>query len=238
MIDVQIIPILNDNYCYILSQNDEIAVVDPGDGLAVLHALQSRGLSPSKIFITHHHSDHIAGIAAIKQAYGCAVSGPAAESHKIPGLDRLLNDADTVTLGDEELRVIATPGHTLGHISYWAPDSGMLFCGDTLFSLGCGRLVEGTPEQMFASLERLKDLPDETRVYCGHEYTLSNAKFCLSLAPESKILQEKMLMVAKLRANDLPTIPSTLAEEKTLNPFLQCKNAEAFKALRRSKDNF
>ncbi len=238
MIDVQLIPVLSDNYSYILTSNNDIAVIVPGDGLAMLHALQSRNLKPAKIFITHHHSDHIAGIAALKQAYNCIVFGPAAETNKIPGLDRLLNDGESVTLGGEELRVIATPGHTLGHIAFWAPQSGMLFCGDTLFSLGCGRLFEGTAEQMFASLERLKDLPDDTQIYCGHEYTASNAKFCQSLAPDDKGLKDKIALISKQRANSMPTIPTTLAEEKKLNPFLQCKNAEAFAALRRLKDNF
>lgn len=238
MMQIDIIPILADNYSYILTSGDDVAVIDPGDGQAMIYALQSRGLTPNKIFITHHHSDHIAGIADIKKTYGCTVYGPAAEDSKIPGLDHKLHDGDVVFLGDEEGRVIATPGHTLGHIVFWFPHSGVLFAGDTLFSLGCGRLLEGAPEHMYASLSRLKDLPDETQLYCGHEYTQSNAAFLLAQEPDNTALHDKMDWVKKQRANNQPTLPSLLGEEKKLNGFLTSKNAEAFAALRRLKDQF
>lgn len=238
MITVHLVPILSDNYSYILTAGEEVAVVDPGDGLALIAAFTQRDLIPQKIFITHHHSDHIAGIEALKNAYGCKVYGPAEESQKIPALDTLLADDDTVSFGEEKAHIIATPGHTLGHIAYWFPQSQILFAGDTLFSLGCGRLFEGTPEQMFTSLVRLKDLPNETRLYCGHEYTESNAAFCLSIDPDNEALQQKLQWIKKQRANHQPTLPALLGEEKSMNVFLTCENAEAFAALRRLKDNF
>ncbi len=238
MIDVHLIPILSDNYSYILTSGRDVAVIDPGDGQALITALNERGLTPQKIFITHHHSDHIAGIDILKNTYGCAVYGPADENQKIPALDTLLTEDEIISFGGEDVHILTTPGHTLGHIVYWFPQSQLLFAGDTLFSLGCGRLFEGTPAQMFDSLSRLKDLPDATRLYCGHEYTESNAAFCLSIEPDNQQLKEKINWIKKQRANRQPTLPSLLGEEKLLNVFLTCENAEAFAALRRLKDTF
>lgn len=192
MIHVDIVPILNDNYCYILSCGEDVAVVDPGDGAAVLRALEERGVAPSKILITHHHGDHIAGIDAIKNAYGCTVYGPAREAQKIPQLDVRLDDGATLTLGNEDVLVLLTPGHTAGHIVYWFEQSSLLFSGDTLFSLGCGRLLAGTAEEMFASLQKIKNLPDGTQIFCGHEYTLANAEFCRSIKPDDSALTDKI----------------------------------------------
>lgn len=238
MIKVEIVPILSDNYSYILQHGGDVAVVDPGDGRAVLTALEDRALTATKIFITHHHSDHIAGITEIKQAHRCAVYGPAAEAASIPALDHMLDDGDAVRIGGEAGLVMATPGHTLGHIAFWFAESGLLFAGDTLFSLGCGRLIEGTAEQMYASLDRLRDLPDDTKLYCGHEYSLANANFALSLDPNNQALLDKIAQLKKLRANNVPTLPATLGAEKALNPFLTSKSAAEFASLRRLKDVF
>ncbi len=238
MITVRLIPILADNYCYLLTHGEETAIVDPGDALSVLQALKEYDLKPTKIFITHHHGDHIAGILDIKRVYGCQVYVPAKEAFKIPGHDALLNDGESIMIGAEEGLVIATPGHTSGHLSFWFKDSRLLFTGDALFSLGCGRLMEGTAEDLYNSLQRLKDLPDDTQVYCGHEYTQTNAAFALSQDPNNQAIRDKLAHVKKLRANDLPTLPAMLGEEKALNPFLTCKSAEAFATLRRLKDQF
>lgn len=238
MISVELVPILQDNYCYLLKSANEIAIVDPGDAAPVLDALEKRGLRASTIFITHHHGDHTAGIEAIKKSHECTVYGPAAEADKIRHLDAVLNEGDTVSFGSEAANVIATPGHTAGHIVYHFPHSKLLFAGDTLFSLGCGRLFEGTADDMFSSLAKLKNLPDDTALYCGHEYTLGNAKFLLSVAPEHAGLQKKLADIENKRAKGVPTLPTTLGEEKALNLFLQCETAEAFAALRRLKDQF
>lgn len=238
MISVELIPILQDNYCYLLRNGDDVALVDPGEAAPVLDVLEKRRLRVSKILITHHHGDHTAGIDAIKKSHACTVYGPAAEADKIKHLDVLLYEGDSVSIGDEDANVIATAGHTLGHIVYHFPQSKLLFAGDTLFSLGCGRLFEGTAEDMFASLTKLKTLPDDTQLYCGHEYTLGNAKFLLSVAPDNAVLKNKLADVENKRARDVPTIPTTLGEEKSLNLFLQCETAEAFGALRRLKDQF
>lgn len=234
MITVTLIPILQDNYSYLLQYGDEVAIVDPGDAAPIIKALEQRGLRPSAILITHHHDDHTAGIAALKDKYDCTVYGPAAEAHKIPHLDTLVNDGDHVDFGTERARIIATPGHTAGHISYYFPESKLLFAGDTLFSLGCGRLLEGTADEMFASLNKLNSLPDDVQLYCGHEYTRANAAFFLSIAPDHAGLKRKYAAIDPA----VPTIPSTLGEEKALNLFLQCETAEAFAALRRKKDQF
>lgn len=234
MITVELIPILQDNYCYLLTSGNDVAIVDPGDAAPVLDILKQRGLTATKILVTHHHGDHTAGIADIKKAHGCTVYGPAKEAEKIDHLDILLKENDTVSIGNEDGIVIETSGHTAGHITYHFPHSKLLFAGDTLFSLGCGRLFEGTPDDMFASLNKLKLLPDDTLLYCGHEYTRANAAFLLSVAPDHAGLKKKAAEIA----HKMPTLPSTLGEEKTLNLFLQCETAEAFAALRRLKDQY
>lgn len=238
MIFVDLIPILQDNYCYLLTSGEDVVVIDPGDSIPVLKILDERGMRATKILITHHHGDHTAGIAHIKKEHGCAVFGPAKEADKISGLDILLREGDPVSVGDEAGYIIETAGHTTGHITYHFPQSKLLFAGDTLFSLGCGRLFEGTPEDMFASLEKLSSLPDETQLYCGHEYTLSNALFLLSIAPDHAGLKNKLIDIEQKRAGNMPTLPVALSEEKQLNLFLQCETAEAFAALRRLKDQF
>lgn len=229
---VQIVPSLKDNYIFLLAAAPSpggdnapvpvpVAVIDPGDADAAIKALENRGLVPTHVFNTHHHSDHTAGNQALKARYGAVVIGPRADQARIPELDQLVGDGDTFMFGNHRVEVIETPGHTLGHISFWLPDDQKLFCGDTLFAMGCGRLFEGTPEQMWTSLSRLRDLPPETQVYCAHEYTLSNARFARGVDPDNPALAERVRLVEGLRSRNLPTIPSTIAEERATNPFLR-----------------
>ena len=218
---IEQIPILSDNYCYVLESGDAVAVVDPGDAGPVLRFLKERGLRVTHILNTHHHGDHINGNAAVKEAYQATLIGPLEDADRIAGLDRGVGEGETLTIGSHNARVIATPGHTRHHISFWFAEAQALFCGDTLFSLGCGRLFEGTPDQMWSSLLKLRELPPETLIYCGHEYTQSNAKFALTIDPENKKLQERVNQVDQLRRENKPTIPISLRIECETNPFLR-----------------
>src|SRR5690606_7382787 len=204
------------------------------------------------IFITHHHLDHVEAIAELKAAFGSRVVGPRAEADKIEGLDELVGDGDRVRLGETVFDIIATPGHTLGHIVYHDAENKHLFSADALFSLGVGRMFEGTPGPMWSGLERLRDLPDDTLVYCGHEYAQSNAKFALSIDPDNAALRQRAAEVDALRAAGKFTIPFRLGEDKRANPFLRADTpelarhyglqgadpAEVFAAIRKGKDNF
>ena len=243
-LDIDILPALSDNYVYLLREPD--SGTEP-----VIAALEARGLGLDLILNTHHHGDHIGGNAALKARYGARIVGPRSEISRIPALDRTVGQGDEVAVGGELATVIETPGHTSGHIAYFFPTSKALFCGDTLFALGCGRLFEGTPEQMWTSLLKLRDLPDDTRVYCGHEYTQSNARFALTVEPDNRFLAERARQIDATRAEGRPTIPSTLAEEKATNPFLRadvdslkrgigmpgCSPVTAFAELRGRKDH-
>ncbi len=217
------IPVLNDNYVYLARepQSGAVGVVDPAVHEPVLAELQRRNWTLTHILNTHHHPDHVGGNVALKQATGCKVIGPEADADRIPGLDIAVGDNEGINLGNETARVFDVPGHTKGHIAYWFADSQALFCGDTLFALGCGRLFEGTPAQMWSSLTKLRRLPDETRVYCAHEYTESNARFAVTVEPGNAALQQRYARIRELRAAGKPTVPSTLAEEKATNPFLR-----------------
>ncbi len=217
------IPVLNDNYVYLARepQSGAVGVVDPAVHEPVLAELQRRNWTLTHILNTHHHPDHVGGNVALKQATGCKVIGPEADADRIPGLDIAVGDNEGINLGNETARVFDVPGHTKGHIAYWFADSQALFCGDTLFALGCGRLFEGTPAQMWSSLSKLRRLPDETRVYCAHEYTESNARFAVTVEPDNAALQQRYARIRELRAVGKPTVPSTLAEEKATNPFLR-----------------
>jgi hydroxyacylglutathione hydrolase len=253
-IDVKIIPALSDNYIYLLRERSSgaVAVIDPGDDEPVKAALNRLGWRLTHIVITHHHADHTAGNLSLKTAYQCPIVGPAAEAARIPGLDEQVAEGDTYRIGNVEAKVIETPGHTLGHISFWLEESADLFCGDTLFVMGCGRLSEGTPEQQWSSLRKLRALPNETKIYCGHEYTQANARFALSVEPDNEALQERAHVVDELRSGGKPTVPSTIGDEKATNPFMRCddkkflkaaglngkKPTEAFAEVRRRKDNF
>ncbi len=228
------------------------AAIDAPEEAPIRARLAERGWRLDHIFTTHHHIDHVEANLPLKASFGCTITGPAGESEKIPGIDRAVSEGDTITLGGTEIEVIETPGHTLGHITFWIPSAKVAFVADTIFSMGCGRVLEGTMEMMWSSLEKLLALPDETAIYCGHEYTVANAKFALSVEPGNAALVKRDADVKRLRQDGKPTLPTTMALEKATNPFLRVNEpeiraalglekatpAEIFGELRRRKDNF
>lgn len=220
MLSVLALPAFTDNYIWLIHNQRVALVVDPGDHLPVVQTIDQLGLELLAILNTHHHADHVGGNLALYQRYGCAIYGPAMES--IPGLTHPLGEDDQISFPDLELsfRIINTPGHTMGHIAYYG--AGYLFCGDTLFGCGCGRLFEGSPAQMHQSLSRLAQLPDHTLVCCAHEYTLSNICFALSVDGGNPALLRREQADRRRREQGLPTLPSTLELEKATNPFLRC----------------
>lgn len=222
-LDIVQIPVLTDNYVYLAHEptTGATAVVDPAVTEPVFVELERRGWVLTHILNTHHHMDHVGGNLEIKDRTGCVIVGPRADRDRIPGIDIEVGEGDSYFLGAAEARIFDVPGHTRGHIAYWFADSDALFCGDTLFAMGCGRLFEGSPLQMWTSLSKLLDLPDATRIYCAHEYTEANGRFALSVEPDNPALQSRMQQVLNLRAAGQPTVPSTLAEEKRTNPFLR-----------------
>ncbi|MBP5947720.1 MULTISPECIES: hydroxyacylglutathione hydrolase [Pseudomonas] len=255
MIQISALPAFTDNYIWLLQDHRTqcCVVVDPGDAAPVLAWLDAHpGWTLSDILITHHHHDHVGGVERLKQASGATVYGPASEN--IPARDVALKDNDSVSVLGWDFDVYAVPGHTLGHIAYY--HHGLLFCGDTLFAAGCGRLFEGTPEQMHHSLSRLAALPEDTLVYCTHEYTLSNLKFAAAVEPSNADIAARLEKVTQQRQNGVMTLPSTLALEKLTNPFLRTAEtlvtqkvderegaqnrapSEVFAALRAWKDTF
>lgn len=236
--NITLVPILNENYSYILESGGEVAVVDPGEPAPIEYELEQQGLRPSFILNTHHHTDHIAGNKQLQKKYEAKIIAPALEQKRIPDIDKGVSDGESFMLGNEKISIIGTPGHTKGHICFYAKESAALFCGDTLFSMGCGRLFEGTPEQMWESLQKIMALPDHTQIYCAHEYTQKNGEFCLAIEPDNANLIERMNEVKKLRANGQPTIPSSLGTEKKTNVFLRSGKAAAFAQLRRLRDSF
>ncbi len=220
------IPILSDNYVWtLLDTNQPTAViVDPGEAKPVIHFLKQHELTLCGILITHHHWDHTGGIAELKNQYDIPIYGPANET--IDGLSVPLQPDQIIQLKSFPLtlQVIGIPGHTLGHVAYYSP--GILFCGDTLFAAGCGRVFEGTAAQMYASLQKIAALPDNTKIYCAHEYTLNNLRFAEQVEPENKKIKERLVRVSDLRKKNLPSLPSLLKEEKETNPFLRCDSPE------------
>lgn len=237
MIRVHIVPVLSDNYAYVLeSKNGDVAVIDPGEASPVIAFLENRGLAPRLVVNTHHHGDHTGGNAALLARYGCALAAPAAEAGRIGGVSAPLSEGSGFSLGGEDAQVLETPGHTAGHICLYFPESRLLFSGDTLFSMGCGRLFEGTAQQMWASLTKIAALPDETLVYCGHEYTLSNGAFGLRMEPENPDIQSRMREAEALRSEGKPTLPVSMGLEKKTNVFLRAGSASRFTELRRMKD--
>ena len=219
MLEISFIPAFKDNYIWLLTRDGRAAVVDPGDAEPVMAHLGANGLVLDSILVTHHHADHQGGIAALCQRWHPRVYGPAAES--ITGLTEPLSGGESIEILGQSVAVLAVPGHTLGHLAYLLP--GALFCGDTLFGAGCGRLFEGTPAQMYTSLSRLAALPDETKVYCAHEYTEANLRFAQAVEPDNPAISERIARVAALRREGLSSVPSTLGEEKATNPFLRCR---------------
>lgn len=237
MIDVTIIPVLKDNYAYLLeAKNGDTAVVDPGEADPVIEVLESRGLKLNYILNTHHHGDHIAGNDALQGKYGAKLVGPANEQDRIDGIDIPVHDGDVFSFGGDDIKAIETPGHTTGGVCYYFPRTEIVFTGDTLFSLGCGRLFEGTAEEMWNTMEKLAALPDDTKVYCGHEYTLANGEFCLTVEPENAELQKRLEEARALRDKNEPTLPSTIGLEKKTNVFLRAGSAENFAHIRELKD--
>jgi len=245
--------VLKDNYVYLLHDpaTKATAAVDPSVAPPVMEALAREGWRLTHILNTHHHHDHTGGNNELKAATQCTIVGPRADRERIPGIDVALAEGETYQLGTDAARVYDVPGHTRGHIAYWFRDSHALFCGDTLFLMGCGRLFEGTPEQMWRSLSKLKALPPETRVYCGHEYAQANARFALTVEPQNHDLIARSERVNALRAEGKSTIPGNMAEELATNPFLRADQAAlqrdagapgdavaTFASIRRRKDNF
>ena len=251
-LEVELLPALTDNYVYLLHDpaTGTTGVVDPAVAAPVLARLASQGRKLDWVLITHHHNDHIGGLLEVKAATGCRAVGPRADAARIPGLDLLVGEGDAVTVGSLTAKVLATPGHTSGHISYWFPEGQALVCGDTLFALGCGRLFEGDPPTMWRSLGKLMALPEATRVFCGHEYTQSNARFALGLEPDNPALRQRAAAIDATRAKGEPTIPTTIGVEKATSPFLRAadpalrqalglesaSDTEVFAEVRRRKD--
>lgn len=225
---------LNDNFGLLLhdSSSGATASVDAPDGAAIAAAADARGWRLTHLLLTHHHADHIQGADALKRRFpGMKIVGAAADAHRLPPLDLAVEEGDRVSVGGAEARVIETPGHTLGHIVYVFDAAGLAFVGDTLFSLGCGRVFEGSAPMMRRSLEKLSALPDETKIYCGHEYTLSNGKFAFTVEPDNFALQDRMARVAALRAAGRFTLPTTVAQERATNPFLRSGEAAVKQAM-------
>lgn len=240
MIKATRVPILQDNYAWLLRDEETgaTAIVDPAEVDPVVAAIEAAGGRLDMILLTHHHGDHIAGTDAIRTRYGARVVGATADAHRLPKLDAQVSEGSEVTLGSSTARVMETPGHTRGHITYYFPDGGVLLCGDTLFSLGCGRLLEGNAEEMHKSLSRFATLPPDTLVCCGHEYTESNARFAVHADPANTALQAYAAEVTKLRAANQPTLPSRLADELACNPFLRANDVATLADLRSRKDNY
>lgn len=234
------VPILKDNYAWLLRDSDTgaTAIVDPADPQPIIEAIEKAGGRLDLILLTHHHADHIAGTDEVRARFNCPVVGAVADRNRLPKLDQAVTEGDTVRLGNATATVIDTPGHTRGQINYFFPDGDILLSGDTLFSLGCGRLIEGTPEEMFASLRKLAALPGDTQVCCGHEYTESNARFALAVDPDNADLHAFVGKVEQLRAAGQPSVPSRLSDEIKANPFLLAPDVASFAAVRAKKDRF
>jgi len=232
-LDIRQIPVLQDNFIYLAREpkSGAVAVVDPAVAAPVLELADRLKWKITHILNTHHHGDHVGGNMEIKAATGCTIVGPGHDPDRIPGMDVQVKDGDTYTLGKEQAQVFFVPGHTSGHIAYWFKDSDALFCGDTMFSIGCGRLFEGTPQQMWTSLSRLRALPPQTQIYCAHEYTESNIRFAVSVDPNNAALRKREAEVKALRAAGKYSVPSTLGEERAANPFLRADAPELAAAI-------
>jgi hydroxyacylglutathione hydrolase len=236
--EIVAVPAFTDNYIWLIHDeaSGETAVVDPGDARPPLAEAERRGWTVDQVWNTHWHPDHTGGNLAIKQVTDCRISGPRAG--RIPGRDVDLAEGDAVRIGDHVGRVIEVPGHTLDHVALIFDDDDVAFVGDTLFAMGCGRLFEGTPQQMYGSLQRLADLPQQTRLYCAHEYTLANARFAAHAEPDNPAIASRLSAVGKLREAGTITLPTTVAQERETNPFVRASNWQQFARLRSEKDSF
>lgn len=232
------IPVLTDNYVWLVHEpvSKATMVVDPAVADPVLAEAAARGWTITDIWNTHWHPDHTGGNAAIKEATGCTITGPVAEAARIPSLERLVAGGDTVMLGNVVAQVWDVPAHTAGHIAYYFADDAAIFVGDTMFAMGCGRLFEGTAEQMFANMQALGGLPDDTRVYCAHEYTLSNARFAVTVEPDNAALVARLAAVEAARAAGEATVPTSIGAERATNPFLRAPTAARLGEIRSAKD--
>ena len=239
-VTAQAIPILSDNYAWLVRDESTgfTAIVDPAEEAPIVAAIDAAGGRLDAILLTHHHDDHIAAVEPLRSRYGAAVIGAQTDAHRLPKLDTAVREGDTVPIGDGSAQVFDTPGHTVGHISYFIQPGAVLLCGDTLFSLGCGKLLEGTAADMFGSLRKLAVLPPETSVCCGHEYTQSNARFALTEEPDNAALRARAQDVDRLRADKQATVPTRLADELAQNPFLHAPDAATLGAIRSRKDRF
>jgi hydroxyacylglutathione hydrolase len=234
------VPVLSDNYVWLMHDAvaGETVVIDPAVADPVLEAAAARGWTITQIWNTHWHPDHVGGNAAIKAATGCKITGPKAEAGKIDTLDVQVSEGDIAIIGGLRAEVWDVPAHTAGHIAYYIPSAGVIFVGDTLFAMGCGRLFEGTATQMFTHMQRFAALDGDTKVYCAHEYTTSNGKFALAMDPDNDAIRQRMASVVEMRARDEPTVPTTIALERATNPFMRARDVEELARLRTAKDNF
>lgn len=239
-LEIARVPVLSDNYVWLAHEpaSGETVVVDPSVAAPVLDAAAARGWRITQIWNTHWHPDHTGGNAEIKAATGATITGPRAEAARIPTLDVQVREGDIARIGDLVAEVIEVPAHTAGHIAYHLPAAETVFVGDTLFAMGCGRLFEGTAAQMFANMRRLAELPDETQVYCAHEYTLSNGRYAVVAEPENAEIATRLAFVEAARAAGEATVPTTIALERATNPFMRARSIEELAARRAAKDAF
>jgi len=237
---IEIIPCLQDNYSYLLidEKNSIACVIDPSESGPIIDYLENNKINLKFILNTHHHHDHVGGNEKLKKRYGASIIGFKGDKHRIPGIDILVDDQEIWQQKNFEAKIIHIPGHTTGHICFYFYNNKLVFTGDTLFSLGCGKIFEGTYSQMYTSIRKLSDLPHDTKIFCGHEYTLQNSKFCILHDKNNENLKNKIKEIKKKLQNNLPTIPSTIKEELDCNIFLRTENVKTFSKLRDLKDNF
>jgi len=239
-LQIHMFPCLNDNYGFLVHSPDtgETACIDTPEVDKIILACEEKGWQLSEIWNTHHHWDHAGGNLQLKDLYDVKIRGAASDRDRIPGLDIAQADNSVFQFAGHDIQVMETPGHTIGHIIYYIPSAQAAFVGDTIFALGCGRLFEGTPDQMFKSLSKIAQLPEETRLYCAHEYTLSNGRFALSIDPDNADLNSYMETATAKREKNIPTVPTTVAAEIKANPFMRAATASELGEIRAAKDNF
>ena len=239
-IKIEIVPCLQDNYSYLIidKKKNNACVIDPSEAQPIINFIEKENINLKYILNTHHHFDHIGGNKELKEKYNSIVVGYKHDAKRIPEISVLVEDNQIWKEDNFEAKIIHIPGHTTGHIGFYFFNEKIIFTGDTLFSLGCGKIFEGTCEQMFESLSKIRNLPEDTKIYCGHEYTLQNSNFCIKHDPQNINLQNKISKIKEKLSNNIPTIPSTLKDEKECNIFLRAKNVNSFSKLRDLKDNF